>query len=127
MVNASPWVYSVSGGVPAWTYPRSSSNSPGVYYVYLGNAQVGDNGNSRDIRQLTVDLDERARPLPPTALLLRSVHELAQLLGQLRMAHARLGRGDLHGHGSEARVVSLDVGAKEGLHLLGGGHGSLAG
>lgn len=54
VVNASPWVYSVSGGVPTWTYPRSSSNSPGVYYVYLGNAQVGDNGNSRDIRQLTV-------------------------------------------------------------------------
>lgn len=54
VVSSGPWVYSTVGGVPTWTYPRTSSNVPGAYYVYGGNAQVGDNGNAKDLRKITV-------------------------------------------------------------------------
>ena len=54
IVSSGPWVYSLDGLIPTWTYPRTSSNVPGVYYVYRGNAVVGGNGHSSDVRQITV-------------------------------------------------------------------------
>lgn len=54
IVSPGPWVYSLDGGIPTWTYPRASSNVPGAYYVYHGNAVVGGNGNAPDVRQITV-------------------------------------------------------------------------
>ena len=53
-ISSGPWVYSLDALIPTWTYPRTSSNVPGVYYVYLGNAVVGGIGNSNDVRQVTV-------------------------------------------------------------------------
>lgn len=53
-VSPGPWEYDTVGGIPTWSYPRSGSNVPGVYYVYQGNAVVGGNGNSNDVRQITV-------------------------------------------------------------------------
>jgi hypothetical protein len=54
VTSPGPWEYSLSSGVHTWTYPRTSSNVPGVYYVYQGNAVVGDSGNAKDDRQITV-------------------------------------------------------------------------
>jgi len=59
VVSPGPWVYSLSGGISTWTYPRTSSNVPGAYYVFFGNAVVGDSGHSADVRQISVFAEPR--------------------------------------------------------------------
>ena len=51
------WLYTpgLSGAAPVWTLPRTAAGPfPGTYYVFQGNAQVGDNGNSNTTWPITV-------------------------------------------------------------------------
>ncbi len=51
------WQFTAGSGStpPRWTLPRTAGGPfPGTYYVYQGDAQVGDNGNSSTVWQITV-------------------------------------------------------------------------
>lgn len=50
------WEYTAGSGTvaPLWTLPRTSTPYPGTYYVYQGDAKVGDNGNSSTTLQISV-------------------------------------------------------------------------
>src|SRR5206468_3480143 len=59
------WTYTAGTSTtpPTWTLPkqRGTTTYPGVYYVYHGNAQLGDSGNDNTTWNITV-LAESGRP-----------------------------------------------------------------
>lgn len=49
------WMFSTVGGVPTWTLPRTAGGPfNGIYYVFRGNAEIGDSGNSSNTWQISV-------------------------------------------------------------------------
>lgn len=51
------WLYTAGSGVqpPKWTLPRTAGGPyPGTYYVFEGDAQIGDSGNSSTTWPITV-------------------------------------------------------------------------
>lgn len=64
--NGWQWTAGSGTTAPKWTLPRTAGGPyPGAYYVYQGDAQLGDNGNSNTLWQVTVLAE--AKPTGGTA------------------------------------------------------------
>ncbi len=54
-LNGWQWTAGSGTTAPLWTLPRTAGGPyPGVYYAYQGDAQIGSNGNSSTLWQMTV-------------------------------------------------------------------------